>query len=214
MSVSSCESRYDGLIGQQFGDLTVLAVGGRTSTEKRVLATLRCVCGNEIVWPICRVVSGAKAHCGCKTDYVSRRTHGMRGSPEYQSWIGMKARCLNPRGRDYPRWGGRGIYVFTEWIDSFEAFYEHVGQRPAGTSLDRIDNSKGYVPGNVRWATHREQAENRRDTWVVTIYGVTFSSMAEAARANNVSETTIMRWCEDDGRPSCNRRRRYASCQS
>jgi hypothetical protein len=79
----------------------------------------------------------------------------------------MKARCLDPGNKDYPRWGGVGITIHQEWIDSFEAFYRDVGPRPKGTSLDRIKAELGYRPGNVRWATPAEQARNRRDLVIV-----------------------------------------------
>jgi len=79
----------------------------------------------------------------------------------------MKSRCLDPGNKDYPKWGGAGITIHQEWIDSFEAFYRDVGPRPPGTSIDRINPEFGYHPGNVRWATPVEQARNRRDIVVV-----------------------------------------------
>jgi hypothetical protein len=87
----------------------------------------------------------------------------MCGTPAYKLWTAIKQRCLNP---NYPRfcdYGGRGITICDEWRRSFEAFYEHVGDRPAPhLSLDRIDNNRGYEPGNVRWATRSTQMKNRR----------------------------------------------------
>jgi hypothetical protein len=84
----------------------------------------------------------------------------------------MKSRCLDPDCKDYPRWGGVGITIHREWIDSFEAFFRDVGSRPKGTSLDRIVPELGYHPGNVRWATPIEQARNKKNLVVVdTAYG-------------------------------------------
>ena len=74
----------------------------------------------------------------------------------------MKSRCLNPRQADYPSYGGRGITVCERWLHSFEAFLADVGPRPAGMSLDRINVNGNYEPGNVRWATAREQRANQR----------------------------------------------------
>ena len=86
------------------------------------------------------------------------------GTPEYAVWKMLKQRCLNPRARKYPDYGARGITVCERWRDSFVAFLADVGPRPGpGYSIDRFpDNDGNYEPGNVRWATAKEQAANRR----------------------------------------------------
>lgn len=80
----------------------------------------------------------------------------------YNRWRSMVQRCTNPNHPRYAGWGGRGITVCPEWLD-FEAFYADVGDAPPGMSLDRVDNDGNYEPGNVRWATPREQLLNRRN---------------------------------------------------
>lgn len=213
--------RYGSAVGEAYGHLTLMEVLPEERMHRRIVGRFKCDCGGEIKYPISRVQTGYKEHCGCRTEYGRRPTHGMRSSPEYGAWVQMKDRCCNPNSKSWDEWGGRGICVHPEWVDSFEAFYEHIGPRPDGCSLDRIDTDGHYEPGNVRWATWEQQAQNRRDTWVVEINGRRFLSVERAARAHEVSATTVVRWCDGyvDARRSmkrvppkdgCRRWRKYA----
>lgn len=100
-----------------------------------------------------------------KTDltYKSKEFHGLTKHPLYDVWTVIIQRCTNPKNPGYPNYGGRGITICIRWRNSFSAFLEDIGERPEpGYSLDRIDNDRGYEPGNTRWANRTTQARNSR----------------------------------------------------
>jgi len=108
-----------------------------------------------------------------------RERHGMNKSPEHRIWVGMKQRCYNPNKKDYKWYGAKGITVCDEWLNSFVAFFEHVGNRPSPShSIDRIDTTKGYEKGNVKWSTQKEQIDNTTVVRMVEINGKTQSISA------------------------------------
>lgn len=114
-------------------------------------------------------------------------------TPEYRAWMGMKGRCFTTTNPKYPRYGGRGITVCSEWIgdQGFERFLEHVGRRPSPRhSIDRRDNNRDYDPGNVRWATRSEQSQNKSDTRLLTVDGRTLCISAWS-RETGIGESTI-----------------------
>lgn len=90
----------------------------------------------------------------------ARIKHGRWGTPEYKSWDHMKQRCLNSNQKVYNNYGGRGIKICKNWLQ-FEKFYRDMGERPKGTTLDRINNNGNYEPSNCRWATWEQQMANR-----------------------------------------------------
>lgn len=118
--------------------------------------------------------------------------HGMSSTRIYKLWSEMKARCEKPDHQAWADYGGRGITVCTRWSDSFQSFYADFGRlRGDGESIDRVDNDKGYEPGNVRWSTRTEQARNKRNNARHLAFGElkTCQEWAEDPRCKAPAET-------------------------
>lgn len=115
--------------------------------------------------PDIRAASSARAKARIPSPALLRSNgEAASATPEYEAWRAMKRRCAENNRRAKPYYFDRGITVCERWAKSFPAFLEDVGRRPSGEfSLDRIDNDRGYEPGNVRWATWTQQMNNRRN---------------------------------------------------
>lgn len=155
------------LTGQRFGRLTVVTQA-KALPSGRARWECRCDCGGSGAYQSDYLRNGRTRSCGClRAEMVARRNrdeapHGKHGSGVYKTWRAMIGRCEHPGNASFVRYGARGITVCDRWRQSFPDFYADMGDRPEGRSLDRIDNDKGYEPGNCRWATTAEQMRNRR----------------------------------------------------
>jgi len=151
-----------------------LAPVGKTSWGS-VVWQCKCNCGSEINVPAARLRSGMTSSCGCLAREGNRLTHGdaRKGkvSREWRIWANMKNRCLNPRCKAYPDYGGRGITVCEQWKNSFEEFLRDMGRCPPKLTIERIDNDRNYEPGNCKWATRFEQGENKRNNRYISHQG-------------------------------------------
>jgi hypothetical protein len=157
------------MAGQRFNSLVVVSFAGRNKHKQRQWLC-RCDCGTECIKVGHEIRCAHVKTCGCGTGYRHpRTTHGMTNSPEFCIWQGIINRCENKNVESYVRYGAQGVSVHPPWRNDFMAFYSHVGPRPSPHhSIDRINNDRGYEPGNVRWADPETQANNRRNTrWLV-----------------------------------------------
>lgn len=147
----------------RFGRLLVLKRAG-SDKNNRAVWLCACDCGGTSILTGNALQRGTKS-CGClhREGLLARNiTHGKTKTQVYRTWKGIKNRCLNKATRSYPRYGGRGITVHEDWLNNFDAFYAHIGDPPSPQhSIDRINNDGNYEPGNVRWATDVEQANNK-----------------------------------------------------
>lgn len=116
--------------------------------------------------------------------------HGLSDIKEYNAWRQMKSRCNNENHKRFKDYGGRGIKVCLEWSESFEKFYEDMGECPEGFSLDRIENDKNYSKENCKWSTPKEQSSNRRSNIIIKDKG-SYKTLKNICEEYNLKYDTI-----------------------
>lgn len=175
------------LTGKRFGRWEVIGYSHHVRTQ--AYWNSRCDCGTERAVSGPEMARGNSVSCGCymrEKNGSRARTHGLSKHPAFNSWIYAKERCRNPKNTGYYLYGGRGVTFSAEW-DRFEIFWAEMG--PSwfpGASIDRIDGERGYGPGNCRWATPKQQANNRS-----TNHMIGDLTLAEFAEKHCLSPLTV-----------------------
>lgn len=173
------------LIGLRFGRGIVFEDAPKRG--KQHYSRLRCDCGNIYEARNSHLRAGLIVSCGCYfRELMSsiKRTHGMSGTPEYDSWAGALQRCYNPNDSHFAQWGGRGIKMCEGLRESFENFFMLLGAKPKGRLLDRINNDGGYWcgkcdectrhdwPMNLQWCTDMKSRRNKQQSIFFTVRGI------------------------------------------
>jgi len=198
--------RFIDLTGQKFNRLAVEYYVGKAS-NRQALWVCSCSCGTFVKTRATSLLQGNAGSCGCiNSERVSDRNrkcikHGVLVAgvtpKDYKCWQSMKDRCTNLDSLAYKHYGARGIMICKSWRNSFEAFLKDMGKAPSPEhSIDRINNDDGYYPGNCRWATMKEQSNNRRTNWYITFEEETLTLAQWAERVGLTSEALRYRLTE------------------
>lgn len=192
------------IIGEKFGRWTVLKNAGKNKYGA-LLVDCECECGVRKKIRGSHLTAGKILSCGCyqEEEKIKRMTihgHTIGGhTDEYRIWAKMRVRCTDKNSPDYHNYGGRGIIICKEW-ENYINFYNDMGERPSKEhSIDRIDNDKGYFPGNCKWSTKKEQANNRRTNIYYEFEGERltlgqWAAIAGIKYATLYRRLTIMKW--------------------
>jgi len=180
--------KFIDLSGNRFGKLTAISVDHKSENSTRVYWYCKCDCGGTRIVSNDHLRDGSIIDCGCyKKHLATWKKHGMYNTKLYSVWSLMKERCYNQKRKEYHNYGGRGVKVCDEWLDSklFIEWAINNGYKE-GLTLDRKDNDGDYCPDNCRWVSRKEQQNNRRNNRLISHNGKT---------------KTITQWAEDNNLP-------------
>lgn len=204
----------DFYIGQHFGHLTVVDatvkyIETKTNRLKAVMCECDCYNHTRKLVSIYHLASGHTTSCGC----VRNQTHKLSHTKIYQQYYGMRKRCEYPKNNEYERYGGRGIRVCQEWMDSFESFYDWAiaNGYKEGLSVERIDNDGDYSPSNCRLIPMSEQQQNKSNSihlsykgccyglkkWA-EVTGIKYTTLLKRYHKCNAPEYVLKGWCDKE----------------
>jgi hypothetical protein len=195
--------------GAKYGKVTILEVYPYIKGDggtRRGLVCCECSPEKHYVMNVYNLGTGHTKSCGCLQEENAGRyqtTHGKTGTKIYNTYIGILSRCNKESSTSYPNYGGRGIKVCDRWLESFEAFYEDMGEPPTKLhSIDRIDVNGDYSPESCRWATAKEQSNNKRNHHKMTLDGRT-QNMSQWAEELDIDPSGILSrlargWSEEE----------------
>ena len=187
------------LTGQRFGRLLVIRRGENT-TRGQAQWVCKCDCGNTKQIASASLVKGATKSCGClrkemtKQRGLNNKTHGLSKKRLYYEWVGMRQRCTYEKDtKEYANYGGRGITVCDLWMNDFLAFakWALANGYKDNLTLDRVDNNRGYSPENCRWATVKQQSNNRRTNRILEYKGKRLT-LTEWSEILGINKNTIL----------------------
>ena len=205
--------KFEDLTNQVFGRLTVIE---RDYSKNNTSWKCICECGNKTSTRASALKKGKTKSCGCLNKELSdarKYKHGLNRTKDHVSWCHIKQRCYNKNNKAYKYYGGRGIKLYEEWIDNPKSFIDYIKSLENygvdKLSLDRIDNNGNYEPGNLRWATKKEQARNKRNTTINIEIARNIRLLSNTMKTIDISEllgiaySTVLRiinnqiWLED-----------------
>lgn len=193
-------SRFEDLTNKTFGKLTVLKFVGKNKWQN-ALWLCKCECGKTKILSNGELKRGVTKSCGCSKGTLiskAKTNHGMTYTRFYKIWESMKRRCYSKSGISFKRYGARNIKVCDRWLkfenfynDMYEDYLEHVKEfGEKDTTIDRKNVDGNYEPSNCRWATYKEQNNNRSTNTIIVVNGESLT-ISQASKKFNIPDRTL-----------------------